>query len=86
MNYGIYYNKYEDEIYIYKIYDDGSRIKIAKLYGKNNYIHLDVTSNNFKHFIAFNEFSKIMERDMSGVNLKLLYNDLLEAGVREVYE
>ena len=86
MKYGIYFNKYENEIYIYKIYDDKSRIKILTLYEKNNYIHLDITANNFKHFIAFNEFTELMEMNMTGVTLKLLYEDMIDAGVQKVYE
>lgn len=86
MKYGIYFNTYENEIYIYKIYDDESRVKIMRFYEKNNNIHLDIRANNFKHFIGFNKFTELMEMNMTGVNLKILYDDLISAGVQEVYE
>ena len=86
MKYGIYFNTYENEIYIYKIYDDESRVKILRFYEKNNNIHLDIRANNFKHFIGFNELTKLMEMDMTGVDMRALYDDLLAAGVQSVYE
>ena len=86
MKYGIYFDTYENEIYIYKIYDDESRIKILRFYERNNNIHLDIRANNFKHFICFNELTELMEMDMTGVNMKVLYEDLLAAGVQSVYE
>ena len=55
-------------------------------YEKNNNIYLDIRANNFKHFIGFNELTELMEMDMTGVNMKVLYEDLLATGVQSVYE
>lgn len=86
MRYGICFNTYEHEIYIYAIYNDGSRIKIMKFYEKNNYIHLDIVANNFKFFNEFNNISGLTCMNMVGVDLSLLYSDLLESGIQKVNE
>ena len=86
MKYGIYFSTYENEIYIYRIYDDKSKIKILKFYEKNNNIYFNIEAKNFKYFIGFNEFIELMEMDMNGINMKLLYENLLDIGILNICE
>lgn len=86
MRCGIFFDRYEKELHIYKIWDDGSRKKIIRLYEKHNFVHIDLRADNFKYFIGFNETYELMEQNMAGVDLNVIYHDMLDAGMIELEE
>lgn len=86
IRYGVWFNTYENEIYVYKIYCDGSKTKIIKFYEKENYIHLDIATNNLSSAVSFIKSKKIAEWDMIGANMTIVYCRLISADVQPVTE
>ena len=86
MNYGIYFDKYESELALYLIFGDEGRKKIFKVKERSMFLHLEVRGDNWKYLYSFDKEFGLLEDNMSGVDLKVLYNDLIEKGVKVVCE
>lgn len=78
--FGVALNRYDKELYIYKVFDDGSKRRIARLYELNNFVHIDVRGNNFKYIPDLENECDFFSANMVGVDLNVLYSDLLEKG------
>lgn len=81
MKYGVYFDKYEMELIIHVVFSDGRSKKICKVYEKNNFLHLDITADKWEYLPKLNNLYHLFESDMFGVNLKVLYSDLLSKGM-----
>lgn len=79
--FGVEFNRYDKELYIYKVFDDVSKRRIAKLYELNNFVHIDVRGNNFKYIPELENSYDFFSANMVGVDLNVLYSFLLEKGI-----
>lgn len=86
MGYGVFYDWYEKELNVYRLFQDGSRRKILRLYEKNNFVHLDIRANNFQYFMGFNVACELMDSNMAGVNINALYMDMIIRGFMDIDE
>ena len=77
MKCAIDYNYYEKEITIYKVYSDGSMRAICRIYEDRNFLHLDVTGDNWKYLSELTRHYPIFNHDMAGISLNTLYNELV---------
>lgn len=86
MRYGALLNKYFNELYVYKIFSDGSRKKIITFKEINNFVYMDIRADNFKELYSFDKVASVMNSNMAGVDLNVLYNDFVRLGITEVSE
>lgn len=84
MKCAIDFNVYEKEITIHKVFGDGSMRAICRVYEAYNFLHLDVTADNWKYLPELNEAYHLLEGNMGGVDLVVLYNALVELGMTEL--
>lgn len=82
--FGVYYNKYDNELEIYKIFSDGSRRKVAILYEKNDFVHVDIRANNFLCVIELENKYGFFSHNMNGVSLNVLYSDCIDKGMKDL--
>lgn len=82
--FGIYFNRYDKELEIYKVFLDGSRIKVAMLYEKNDFVHIDVRANNFKYVAELENEYDFFSQNMIGVDLNVLYFDCISNGMKNL--
>lgn len=82
MKCAVEFNVYE--LTIYKVFGDGSKRAICRVYEDNNFLHLDVRADNWKYLNEMNNTYHMLERDMVGVDLRLLYDELVEHGMTEL--
>lgn len=65
--FGIYFNRYDKELEIYKVFSDESRRKVAVLYEKNDFVHIDVRANNFKYVAELENEYDFFSQNMVGI-------------------
>lgn len=80
--FGIYFNKYDKELEVYKVFSHRSCRKIALLYEKNDFIHVNVRANNFKYITELENEYDFFSKNMIGVNLNVLYSDCINSGMK----
>ena len=68
----------------YKIFPDESKRKIAILYEKNNFVHIDVRANNFKYVVDLENEFEFWTQNMVGVDLNVLYADSINRGMENL--
>ena len=84
MKCAIDFNVYEKEITIHKVFGDGSMRAICRVYEAYNFLHLEVRADNWKYLNEMENTYHFLERDMVGVDLRLLYSELVEHGMIEL--
>lgn len=82
--FGIYFNRYDKELELYKVFSDGSHRKVAILYEKNDFVHIDVRANNFKYVVELENEYDFFSQSMIGVDLNVLYSDCLNNGMKNL--
>lgn len=82
--FGVALNRYDKELYIYKVFDDGSKRRIAMLYELNNFVHIDVRANNFKYVAELENEYDFFSQSMIGVDLNVLYSDCISNGMKNL--
>lgn len=70
--FGIYFNRYDRELELYKIFPDENKRKIAILYERNNFVHIDVRANNFKYVMDLENEFDFWSQNMVGVEVRSL--------------
>lgn len=69
---------------IYKIFLDGGYRKVAVLYEKNGFVHIDVRANNFKYVAELENEYNFFSQSMIGVGLNVLYSDCISNGMKNL--
>lgn len=81
MKCAVEFNVYENELIIHKVFSDGSMWVICRVYENNNFLYLDVRADKWSDFNEMNNTYHMLERDMGGVDMKLLCDELVERGM-----
>ena len=72
------FDRYENTVVVYVVYKDGSKKDVAKFYMMENFIHMDVTAENFRFVPYIMQAIDITNNtSFCGVTLENLYKYLI---------